>query len=38
VEGKFLFDSLLERLAFLEGKRISLGNDRNHIDYIGQFL
>lgn len=38
MEGEFLLDSLLERLALLEGKRVGLGNHGNDIDDVGQLL
>jgi hypothetical protein len=38
VEGKLLFNSLLERLALFQGKRVSLGDDRYDIDDVGQLL
>lgn len=38
VEGKFLLDTLLERPAFLEGKRVGLCDDGHNIDHIGEFL
>ena len=38
VEGKLLLDALLERTAFLKGERVRLGDDRNHVDHIRQFL
>jgi hypothetical protein len=38
VEGKLLLDSLLERLALFQGKRIGLGDDRYDIDDVGQLL
>lgn len=38
VESKFLFDSLLERLAFLKGERIGFGDDGNDIDNVGQLF
>lgn len=38
VESKFLLDALLESLALLGGKRISLGNHRHNVDDIGQLL
>lgn len=38
MESKLLLDALLESLALLGGKSIGLGNDRNDIDNIRQFL
>lgn len=38
VESKLLLDALLERLTLLEGHCVSLGNDGNNIDNIGQLL
>lgn len=38
MESKFLLDALLERLTLLQGQCVSLGNDGNDIDNIGQLL
>lgn len=38
MERKFLLDSLLEHLAFLESERIGLGDHGNNIDDIRQLL
>lgn len=38
MEGEFLLDPLLERLALLKGKRVGLGNHGNDIDDVGQLL
>lgn len=38
VEGELLLDALLECLALLHGQGIGLGDDRNHVDHIGQLL
>lgn len=38
MEGEFLLDSFLECLALLESKRVGLGDHRDDVDDVGQFL
>lgn len=38
VEGEFLLDSFLECLALLESKRVGLGDHRDDVDDVRQFL
>lgn len=38
MESKLLLDALLERLALLQSQGVSLGNDGNNVDDIGQLL
>lgn len=38
VESEFLLDPFLEGLAFLEGERIGLSDDRNDVDNVGQLF
>lgn len=38
VERELLLDTLLERLALLDGQSIGLGNYRHNIDHVGQLL
>lgn len=38
VEGELLLDSFLERLAFLESKRVGFSDDGNHVDHVRELL
>lgn len=38
MEGEFLLDSFLECLALFESKRVGLGDHRDDVDDVGQFL
>ena len=38
VERELLLDAVLEDLAFLEGKRVGLGDDGNHVDGLTELL